>query len=41
MPTVSSSARFHIRIEWSTLRSRLKAAWWLIQMIPIVRNEMR
>jgi hypothetical protein len=40
MPTPSSSRRFSMRIDWSTARSRLKAAWWLIQMIPMVRKEM-
>ena len=29
-----------MRIEWSVSRSRLIIAWWLIQMIPIVMNEI-
>ena len=29
-----------MRIVWSASRRRLIIAWWLIQMIPIVRNEI-
>jgi hypothetical protein len=37
--TVISRSRFQTRIEWSARRSRRTIAWWLIQMIPIVRKE--
>ncbi len=35
-----SSNRFRIRIGWSVRLRRLIITWWLIQMIPIVTNEV-
>ena len=35
-----SSSRLRNRIVWSAWRRRLIITWWLIQMIPMVRNEV-
>jgi hypothetical protein len=39
-PIDISSSRFSIRVVWLASRRRLSAAWWLIQMIPIVMNDV-